>query len=132
MAADRRRHDSIFKLFSLGVVTNRDDWMYATDDPTLTRRLYFERHLNEMQYQLPSIFVSGKCNPAIIFSSGKRGTFACLATLEIPSLDVFLPDACQVFGLHRIDSSGEAIDTITDALLPVLPADHVQPHQHAH
>jgi predicted helicase len=39
MAADRRRHDSIFKLFSLGVVTNRDDWMYATDDPTLTKKV---------------------------------------------------------------------------------------------
>jgi predicted helicase len=177
--AKKQSHETaIFKLFSLGVVTNRDEWVYEFDDvklrkkikyfietynkevsrignapinadnlskeikwtravkrdaergityqfdscniktclfrPFVKRRLYFDRHLNEMQYQLPSIFVGGATNPAIILSSGKRGAFSCFATTEVPSLDVFLPNACQVFGLKRLSGSGEMVDNVTD------------------
>jgi predicted helicase len=168
---------AIFKLFSLGVVTNRDEWVYDFDEvalrhkvqhfiriynrevgrfgskpinaddlskeikwtravkrdaergltyvfknealrsclfrPFVKKRLYFDRHLNEMQYQIPSIFWGAR-NPSIILSSGKRGGLSCLATVEIPSLDVFLPNACQVFSFSRITSSGEVLENITD------------------
>lgn len=176
-AADKARETAIFKLFSLGVVTNRDEWVYAFDrasieakmkhfistynnevrrtkgkfepeelardikwtravkrdlertvtydfDPNKIRQclfrpyvkknLYWDRHLNEMQYQLPAFFDAGRQNLAITISSGKRGAFSCIATDIIPSLDVFLPDACQVFGRYRLAASGEWVDNITD------------------
>jgi predicted helicase len=177
--AKRQIHErAIFKLFSLGVVTNRDEWVYDVDDlklrtkvrhfvriyndevarvgnapinadnltkeikwtravkrdagrgvryefnarnirtclfrPFVTRRIYFDRNLNEMQYQLPSIFTSVDKNSAIILSSGKRGAFSCLVTAEIPSLDVFLPNACQVFSVKRLSNSDHMVDNITD------------------
>ena len=168
---------SIFKLFSLGVVTNRDEWVYGIDRasvaqkvrhfistynsevrrtlgvataesltseikwtravkrdlarnikykfdeqnirpclfrPFVSKHLYWDRHLNEMQYQLPAFFDASKKNRAILISSGKRGAFTCLATSIVPSLDIFLPNACQVFGRYRLTSSGEWVDNITD------------------
>lgn len=174
------KESSVFKLFSLGVVTNRDEWVYDFDRdvvaekmkyfvsvynkevrrtkgvvdpealtaqikwtravkrdleneviydfdagkirpclfrPFVRKNLYWDRRLNEMQYQLPLLFDPGKKNRAILISSGKRGMFTCLATDIVPSVDVFLPDACQVFGRYRLTSSGEWIDNITDVAL---------------
>ncbi|MBP1687243.1 MAG: putative helicase [Deltaproteobacteria bacterium] len=49
-AAKRTAHDNaIFKRFSLGVVTNRDDWLYDLDETRLTRKvsLFIERYESE-------------------------------------------------------------------------------------
>ncbi|MEK9140890.1 MAG: type ISP restriction/modification enzyme [Nitrospirota bacterium] len=132
----RTQERAIFKLFSLGVVTNRDEWVYDEDPrvlarkiralidaynadlaklnsvrdsdnlgdlldtsikwtravkndlrkgicyefgneriidclyrPFVKRKLYFSRQLNEMQYQIPSIFGKGNIlNRAIVFT----------------------------------------------------------------
>ncbi len=177
---------AIFKLYSLGVVTNRDEWVYDFNRPDLVRKvikfidhyneiattpaksksatfdtgikwtravkrealqgvkyeysdkvirpclfrpfvskyLYFDRHLNEMQYQLPSIFSKNVSSPSILVSSGKRGDFKCLATSIVPSLDVFLPDACEVFPRRRLDTSGGTVDNITDWALEQFRAQY--------
>jgi len=169
---------AIFQLFSLGVVTNRDEWVFDSDKinlelkvnflidtyndevtkrlldknpsaknlfnpeikwtravkkdllngkhyefksqlitnclyrPYNKRLLYFSKDLNEMQYQIPSIFVGE--NKVIMFSTGQRGAFTCLSSNVIPSLDNFMPNATQCLALYKFDKEGNRTDNITD------------------
>lgn len=172
---------SIFGLFTLGVVTNRDDWVYDQDPEMLISKvsalksvydseteryretpksdrdnfkfddqtkwtrhlknqarnakiieidrskivtaqfrpfhrtfLYFDSDLNEMQYRNREAFASDMRGEAICFSTGQRGPFVTLASCLIPSLDMFLPNACQSLPRYRYAKSGERIDNITD------------------
>ena len=175
------RKQSIFQLYTLGVVTNRDDWVYDRDRSNLVRKikallsgyqegrerlkqasqraredfdfgkeikwtrhlkrvakkareitfsttktveaqfrpftkrfLYFDRDLNEMQYRTREAFDSDLTGAALCFSTGQRGKFQTLAVQAVPSLDMFLPNACQTLPRLRYTKSGERIDNITD------------------
>jgi predicted helicase len=170
---------AVFKLFSLGVVTNRDDWVYDfsesnifdkmsfffdefnaekmklikenTSDSSLSnsikwtrelkkqlqkdnklildkecivnsiyrpyvkKYLYYNKYVNEMQYQIPSIFHKNHDrNQVITYSFGKRGNFSLIVTDCIFSLDTYLPNATQCLPLYRYDKEGNRIDNITD------------------
>ena len=171
---------AVFGLYSLGVVTNRDEWVYDFDVDDLGRKvralinsyeetratlggkevndaelgtgikwtrdlkrqlrldvpnifdrdsiqqtiyrpfvkkaLYYTQNLNEMQYQLPQIFPSGKQseNRAICFlGPGGRPDFSVLATDQIPSLALFI-DGTQCLPLYRYTADGERVSNITD------------------
>lgn len=170
---------AVFKLFSLGVVTNRDDWVYDFSEsnifdkmsfffdefntekmklikgnisdsslsnsikwtrelkkqlqkdnklilnkecivnsfyrPYVKKYLYYNKYVNEMQYQIPSIFHKNHDgNQVITYSFGKRGNFSLIVTDCIFSLDTYLPNATQSFPLYRYDKEGKRIDNITD------------------
>ena len=172
---------AIFKLFSLGVVTNRDEWVYdesdvlltskvqflideynrqlgsPTDDlgtlikwtralkasftrrqslrflpnnvrlslyrPFASRRLYFDKSLNEFQYQTPQIWPQPDTRqPAICFTTGGRLDFSTFATDIVPSLTVLSLDANQCLGLYRFDDAGNRHDNITDWALKQFAA----------
>jgi predicted helicase len=172
---------AIFKLFSLGVVTNRDDWMYDDSPksladkakhliraynaeverltavrgspelekhlnsgikwtravkndlrrgvqytfrdeaiqpsfyrPFVKRALYFDRHLNEMVYQVPQLFgPEAGANRAFCFAAEERVAFSVIAFDAVPNKDVFMPSAAQVLALYRFEG-GHRIDNITD------------------
>lgn len=175
------REKAIFKLFSLGVVTNRDDWVYDIDPaalqkkvkflidaynadvkrlegvrdrdklveqldtsikwtravkndlrkgltyelrkaavlesyyrPFVKRQLYFDRHLNEMVYQVPQIFgPDAGPNLAFCFSAEERSEFGAIAFKALPNKDIFMPSAAQVLALYRYEN-GQKIENITD------------------
>jgi predicted helicase len=183
---------AIFKLFSLGVVTNRDEWVYdeqdhalnakvrflietyntdllrqqartnadteptdfglaikwtravkadlqrglpytfddtATTDacyrPFVKRRLYFHQKLNEMQYQLPSIFGRGDIrNPSIVISdaTAQKPWMVC-AVEQVPDLH-FVGAAAGTVCLpgQRLTPDGEHSDNITDWALKQFTA----------
>jgi predicted helicase len=171
----------VFKLFSLGVVTNRDEWVYdenaenvekkvrylidvyntdlaknfgkiQTTDianklnyeikwtravkkdlskglkysyqpncvidclyrPFFLQKLYFNKQLNEMQYQMPAIFPNNRDN--ILVTINLRGTtFSVLAANRMVDLH-FNGDTC-CFPLFRYSKSGDRIDNITDGVV---------------
>ncbi len=170
---------AVFRLYSLGVVTNRDQWVYdfdcdtlgqkvralinsyeetraiyggtEVDDATLgtyikwtrdlkrqlrldlpnvfdrtsicqtlyrpfvSKPLYFNQRLNEMQYQMPSIFPNGKPgqNKVICFSgTSSSKPFQVLATDEVYSLDLL--EKTQCLPLYRYTPDGERVSNITD------------------
>jgi predicted helicase len=165
---------AIFKLFSLGVVTNPDEWVYDVDDahlsakvrflidtyndqlakpdsadlgtlikwtralktifvrgqslsfdpahireslyrPFTSRRLYFDKNLNEFQYQTPQIWPRRDIRqPTICFTTGGRLEFTSFATDTVPSLTVLSLDANQCLALYRYDEDGNRHDNITD------------------
>lgn len=181
-AKGKAQEKAIFRLYSLGIVTNRDDWVYGAseaeiapktrflldryaedlerytrgevnpDDPetlqqsikwtrllkgSLSRRLplrfndqqivqsfyrpfvrrclYFDRHVNEMQYQIPQMFGDGRNeNAAFAFVVEPRAEFSLLAFEGIPNKDAFMPSAAQVVSRNRYTASGERVDNITD------------------
>jgi predicted helicase len=172
---------AVFKLFSLGVVTNRDDWAYADDEwnlrnkmkflidvynsevgrlsaharaedvgeivnktikwtravkndllagrryefnpksiqesfyrPFVKRKLYFDRHLNEMLYQIPQLFgPDAGPNTAFAFSAEERSEFGVIAFNAVPNKDIFMPSAAQVLARYRY-LDGKKLDNITD------------------
>ena len=179
---------AVFGLYSLGVVTNRDDWVYDfnprdlgrkvrtlinsyeehraiyggkdvdnetlgtaikwTRDlkrqlrldipnvfdrtniyqtlyrPFIKKQLYFNQRLNEMQYQMPSIFPGGNPgqNKAICFSgTSSSKPFQVLATDEVHSLD-FL-EKTQCLPLYRYTEDGERMSNITQ-----WGIDHINGH----
>ena len=185
---------AIFKLFSLGVVTNRDEWVYdeqdealnakvrhlietynadlsrhqastsagvhqtdfgsaikwtravkadlnrglrytfdgdATTDacyrPFVKRRLYFHPKLNEMQYQLPSIFGRGDLrNPSIVISdaTAQKPWMAC-AVDQVPDLHFVGAAAGTVcLPVHRLVPDGGRVDNITDWALKQFAANY--------
>ncbi len=174
---------TIFKLFSLGVVTARDEWVYAIDerslrpkvtwlidaynqdvaalagtgsaseiakrltsaikwsravkrdlghgvrysfDASLTRQamyrpfvqasLYFDRRLNEVQYQLPAIFAAGS-NPTIAFlcvdSSNPLATLAVKQPFDYCLLKMG-NGGTQSLPMWLVDGAGSRHDNITD------------------
>ena len=175
-AADEQ---AVFKLYSLGVVTNRDEWMHDFDAselsdkvryfickfeatraqyggqniddsllgtdikwtrdlkrqlrsnssnnyngqrikptmfrPFITKSLYFDQSLNEMQYQLPHIYPDGIPfqNSTISFSGpASSKPFQVLATNRIYSLDLL--EKTQCLPLYRYTADGERISNITE------------------
>ena len=177
-------HDAIFNLFSLGVVTNRDEWVYAdTEDeiaekielfvdiynrerkrllpqlvkgkltkddvadsvdytikwtravkndlmkavkyefepndvidclqrPFVKRKLYFNRHLNEVQYQMPSIFPNATAENIVIAVNVGNKPFNVLASKYL--VDLHFNGDSQCFPLYRYDKHGNRLDNITD------------------
>ena len=179
LAKQAPQEQAVFKLYSLGVVTNRDDWVYDFDKKHLSKKvkgliagyeaarakfggreydaakvgteikwtrdlkkqllqneakkfksaairqslyrpfvwkhLYFDKKLNEMQYQMPSIFPSSSKagNTVICFSISARMDFAVLASATLPSLGLFVEPA-QCLPLYRYDADGKRHSNITD------------------
>ena len=163
----RRAEDerAIFKLYSLGVVTARDEWVYEESEavlrdkaayfidrynqaraidtsikwtravkrdhaagvryrfderyiirslyrPYVERYLYFDPHLNEMQYRLHELFPGGAPAPAILISGVPASKpFQCLATNHVPSYDAL--EKTGVLALYRHEG-GVRMDNITD------------------
>ena len=173
---------AIFKLFTLGVVTARDEWVYDYDAqrlgvkvthlidaynadclklanvrnsdnlaemldgrikwsravkndlkfnreysfdprkvaislyrPFVKRSLYFDKKLNEMQYQLDKLFpVSGIENQYISFVSGSRLDFATFSSDSIPNYAIYSLDPAQCVSLYLLDDKGGRTDNITD------------------
>ena len=170
---------TVFKLYSLGVVTNRDEWMHDFDAselsdkvryfickfeatraqyggqniddsllgtdikwtrdlkrqlrsnssnnyngqrikptmfrPFITKSLYFDQSLNEMQYQLPHIYPDGIPfqNSTISFSGpASSKPFQVLATNRIYSLDLL--EKTQCLPLYRYTADGERVSNITE------------------
>ncbi len=183
---------AIFKLFSLGVVTNRDEWVYDEQDdslhakvnflvetynddvsrhrasanaanphadfgtaikwtravkadlnkglrytfddtatieacyrPFVKRRLYFHPKLNEMQYQLPSIFGRGEVrNPSIVISdaTAQKPWMVC-AVEQVPDLHFVGAAAGTVcMPVQRLAPHGGRADNITDWALKQFTA----------
>ncbi|HEY5998345.1 MAG TPA: type ISP restriction/modification enzyme [bacterium] len=82
--------------------------------PFVKRRLYFDRHLNEMLYQVPQLFGAGAGpNKAFCFAAEERSEFGVIAFRDLPNKDVFMPSAAQTLALWRYDA-GQRIDNITD------------------
>lgn len=80
--------------------------------PFTKRYLYFAKNLNEMQYQLPSIFGDGtKQNLLIVINYGEKG-FRTLATNLLVDYH-FIGDA-HCFPYYRYQPDGEQIENITD------------------
>ena len=167
---------AVFKRYSMGVVTNRDDWTYDFDvdklsekvntiikeyeesraehggkefdattlgtkikwtrdlkrqlssntpntfqvkrirstlfRPFVSKFLYFDRSLNEMQYQLPEVFPNGLIgeNTAICFCVNGR-FFYVLATNRV--IDLHFTGDTQCLPLYRYTSKGKRVGNIT-------------------
>ena len=83
--------------------------------PYVKKNLYYDKNLNEMQYQMPQIIQSAdKLNNLICFTVGGRLDFASFATNCIPSLTVLSLDANQCLPFYRYDETGNRTDNITD------------------
>ena len=180
LAKYQKEERAVFKLFSLGVVTARDEWVYdysvkylkqkvkyliniynqevkkhqtasqselgelvdysikwtraVKNDllkhqrygykvqhirdsfyrPFVKKSLYFSSDLNEMQYQLNSMFVDPGENKLISFVTGNRLNFAVLATDKLPNYAIYSLDPAQCISLYRYDKQGNRTDNITD------------------
>lgn len=181
LAKSERKEKAVFKLFSLGVVTNRDEWVYEFSRSTLIKQmtyffkayehqreecrteeipdnklsknikwtrdlkrslrqalelkfdqemlihslyrpyvkkyLYYDRNVNEMQYQIPSIFPHHESeNLVICFTDpGSGKPFMCLVTESIPDLHL-VGAGCgtECLPFYRYNEDGERIENITD------------------
>ncbi|MDX9821185.1 MAG: type ISP restriction/modification enzyme, partial [Syntrophales bacterium] len=179
LARGKINDEAIFRLFSLGVITARDEWVYDFEEKTLEKKvkflikiynhemerlagrierneveenvdyaikwtravkndlasgiryqfknnlivgclyrpfikkkLYFSHELNEMQYQLPSIFPFRKSeNIAIALNVGDK-PFNVLASRYLP--DYHFNGDSQCLPLYRYDEDGNRCDNITD------------------
>ena len=169
---------AVFKLFSLGVVTARDEWVYDFDKtilekkvthlidiynldverlkgknkdeirdgvdtsikwtravkndlskgkkyqfnkdliidnlyrPFTKKKLYFSKELNEMQYQLNSIFNKSESNLLICVNHTSAKDFNILATNILP--DYHLNGDANCLPLYRYDEKGNRTENITD------------------
>ena len=82
--------------------------------PFVKRKLYFNRQLNEMLYQVPQLFgPTAAANRAFCFSAEERSEFGVIAFDCVPNKDIFMPSAAQVLALYRY-SDGSKVDNITD------------------
>ena len=177
LAKSVSEEQAVFGLYSMGVATNRDEWVYDFDESHLSRKvralidsyeqtrgeyggkefydshlgteikwtrdlkrqlslnlpnqfkktnirgtmfrpyvhkyLYFSQNLNEMQYQLPSVFpgVSSDENIAICFCVNGKDFYA-LATNKI--CDLHFTGDTQCLPLYRYTADGQRVSNITD------------------
>ena len=168
---------AVFKLYSMGVVTNRDDWVYDFDAahlgskvrafinsyeetraqhggkvidnselgttikwtrdlkrqlrvdapltfsrqsvrrilfrPFVSKSLYFNQNLNEMQYQLPEVFPKGSLaeNKVICFCVNRKAFYVLAANKVI---DLHFTGDTQCLPLHRYTEDGERVSNITE------------------
>ena len=83
--------------------------------PYVGKALYFNQSLNEMQYQLRSIFPSGTDseNSVICFpGAASTKSFQVLATDKVPNFDTL--EKTQCLPLHRYTADGDRISNITE------------------
>ena len=83
--------------------------------PFVSKSLYYNRSLNEMQYQMSRIFPEGyeEDNAVICFlGSGARRSFSALAAARLPSYALFI-DSTQCLPLYRYSSQGKRVSNIT-------------------
>lgn len=177
LAKSAQEEKAVFSLYSMGVVTNRDEWVYdfapdrlgkkvrgfireyeeirakhggkEVDDaalgttikwtrdlkrqlkldspnafnrrnirrtlfrPFVTKSLYFDQNLNEMQYQLPDVFPTGSVgeNKAICFCVNGKDFYA-LASDRV--FDLHFTGDTQCLPLYRYTAEGERVSNITD------------------
>ena len=168
---------AVFGLYSMGVVTNRDDWVYDFDQsglgnkvrafineyeesralhggrevddaelgttikwtrdlkrqlrldspnlferenvrrtlfrPFVSKHLYFNQSLNEMQYQLPEVFPKGAAdeNLAICFCVNGKSFYALAADRVV---DLHFTGDTQCLPLYRYTADGERMSNITE------------------
>jgi predicted helicase len=90
----------------------------ASYRPFVSEWLYRDNHLNEMPYQTPLLFGDGSIrNPAITVMGDSTGKpYFCLAIDTIPDFNFVSPASggTQTLALHRVDSSGNKIENITN------------------
>ena len=82
--------------------------------PFVGKKLYFDSRLNEMQYQLPSIFPNDDNRENVIICfSGVASTkpFQVLATDTLPNFDTL--EKTQCLPLYRYTPDGERVSNIT-------------------
>ena len=177
LAKSAQDEKAVFGLYSMGVVTNRDEWVYdfspdhlgqkvrgfineyeesraeyggkEFDDadlgttikwtrdlkrqlkldspntfnrrnirqtlfrPFVTKSLYFDQNLNEMQYQLPDVFPAGEVgeNTAICFCVNGKAFYALAADRVF---DLHFTGDTQCLPLYRYTAEGERVSNITD------------------
>ncbi len=171
---------TIFKMFSLGVVTNRDEWVYDENEknlerklhflintynqevehlsgkvekksiadnvdysikwtravkkdlsngviykfntkqivdalyrPFVKRKLYFNRNLNEMQYQMPSIFPDGKSENLIIALNMGTKAFNVLAANRL--VDLHFNGDSQCLPLYRYAARPDRSSSVAES-----------------
>ena len=90
----------------------------ASYRPFVSEWLYRDNYLNEMPNQTPLIFGDGSIqNSAITVMGDSTGKpYFCLAINTIPDYNFVSPASggTQTLALHRLDSSGNRIENITD------------------
>ena len=95
--------------------------------PFTAKWLYFDRHLNGMTYQLPSMFPIGKSNLVISFSDTAWRSAFCVFSADGP-VDLHFgaaADAYQIVSRYRYADDGSRLDNITDWALGQF-RDHYQ------
>ena len=93
---------------------DRDSIRTTVFRPFVTKALYFNQNLNEMQYQLPQIFpaAADTQNKVICFSGvASSKPFSVLATNEIFGHDTL--EKTQCLPLYRYTEDGERVSNIT-------------------
>ena len=83
--------------------------------PFVAKSLYFNQRLNEMQYQVPSIFPGGepRQNTTICLSgTSSSKSFQALASDMVHSLDLL--EKTQCLPLYRYTEEGERVCNVTD------------------
>jgi predicted helicase len=99
-------------------IYSRKKIVRASYRPFVWEWLYRDNHLNEMPYQTPLLFGDGSIRNAAITvmgdSTGKP--YFCLAIDTIPDLNFVSPASggTQTLAMHRLDSSGNKIENITN------------------
>ena len=98
----------------------------ASYRPFVSEWLYRDNHLNEMPYQTPLLFGDGSIrNSAITVMGDSTGKpYFCLAIDTIPDLNFVSPASggTQTLAMHRLDTSGNKIDNITNWALEQFDA----------
>ena len=102
--------------------------------PFFKQWVYFDKALNEMQYQLPKLYPTGDVsNRAIVVSGRGAGRFAVLATDVTPNLDTIekthvfaryryeIPNTNGVL-FHGVEPDIRRVDNITDEALAEFQA----------
>ena len=80
--------------------------------PYVKQFLYFSPNLNEMQYQMPSIFPSADAKNTVIAVNVGNAPFNVLASSLL--VDYHFNGDSQCFPLYRYDKHGNRLDNITD------------------
>ncbi|MGF1494771.1 MAG: type ISP restriction/modification enzyme [Microcoleaceae cyanobacterium] len=133
---------AIFQLFSAGIKTGRDEWVYnfsqdaliermqyVSEDnqfdasvitsalyrPFIPLKLYFDLNLINVPAQFSSIFPNGRAENWVICCTdvGSRKPFTTLAAQQILDVQVTGTSTC-CFPLYRYEENGKSIENITD------------------
>jgi predicted helicase len=100
-----------FYKFDETLITN------CTYRPFIRKKIYFSRELNEMQYQIPSLFgLTGRNSNLLLgFSSGSaRVDFSVFAVSNIPDYAFYSLDSAQFLPMFYYSKEGQRIENITD------------------